>query len=249
MPGKRKSVFALPVGSPLFFPSDGFPWRGHTLSTDGMGFSFRERFSGVRALRPDRLSRRSSRSAVRLRHEAGLVRFRERRGGTPFPAEAERRRSSRLRRVWLRHASLRVSRDILHAGRTSRFFGYERVRGASGMFFPLFQKIRRSGSGSAQSVRFQKVLTRYVSMIWNLSIHNMGFPGTFKNRKAPLPASFPFPAFFPLFRFFCWDSFRFFPFRFHSIDSCVRRLRQTPFFQASRRRAWRFSLPVLAHTL
>ncbi len=165
------------------------------------------------------------------------------------PAEAERRRSSRLRRVWLRHASLRVSRDILHAGRTSRFFGYERVRGASGMFFPLFQKIRRSGSGSAQSVRFQKVLTRYVSMIWNLSIHNMGFPGTFKNRKAPLPASFPFPAFFPLFRFFCWDSFRFFPFRFHSIDSCVRRLRQTPFFQASRRRAWRFSLPVLAHTL
>ena len=50
-----------------------------------MGFSFRERFSGVRALRPDRLSRRSSRSAVRLRHEAGLVRFRERRGGTPFP--------------------------------------------------------------------------------------------------------------------------------------------------------------------
>ena len=213
MPGKRKDVFATHDRLSPFFPQgDGFPWRDHALPTDCMAAftSWAFPFFGCPCFRPAHFFRRSSRSAVRLRHEAGLFRFRGRRPGR----NAVHRRSgasSPFRRMVAACGPSAFSR-FFSVGKTTCFLVCGFVRGASGMFFPFFPAIRHWGSGSTRGVRLQKILTRFISMIWNLSIHNMEFPASSKKPERFLsPPPFPLP--FLLSRFSGFLSV--------SIDPCV----------------------------
>ncbi len=251
----RKRRFRTPRQLPPFPQGGGFsrtrpsPFCGGLGRFHIMGLSFRERFSGALSGPPAFAAEAPAAQSGFVMRPDCFVSGDGDRGATPFAAEAERRRRSG------RPGGIRTVAACLPSS-FSRFF----FRGKDGSFprmrvrpwsfrdvFPSFPgdpalgrrfDTRRAASKNIDTICFYDMEF----------IHpQYGVSGVFKKPErflSPPPYRFP-PPFppslspFPFFRF---------PFPFPLILAFAPPDTRRP-FQASRRRTWSFSLPVLAHTL